>query len=96
MVIFLYWKYVIAYLVLINLFGFISMGADKRRAVRHDRRTPEKTLFLIAIIGGSLGSILGMKTFRHKTKHKSFVFGMPMILILQAALAVYFAVKDYF
>ncbi len=88
-VIALYWKYVIAYLVLINLIGFISMGVDKRRAVRHDWRTPERMLFLIAIIGGSLGSILGMQAFRHKTKHKRFVFGMPLILILQVALIVF-------
>ena len=92
-VIALYWKYVIAYLVIINLIGFIAMGVDKRRAVRHYQRTPEKTLFLIALIGGSFGSILGMQVFRHKTKHKSFVFGMPVILILQVALIVYLFLK---
>ncbi len=89
----LYWKYVVAYLVIINLISFIAMGADKRSAVRNERRIPERTLFLIAIIGGSLGSILGMKAFRHKTRHKRFVIGMPLILFVQAVMAFYLASK---
>lgn len=86
----MYREIIIAYLLLINLAGFILMGLDKRRAVRRMWRIPERTLFIIALLGGSVGSILGMSAFRHKTKHKSFVFGMPAILILQLAAAYYF------
>lgn len=71
------------YYILINLIGFFVMGIDKRKAVKHTFRIPESTLFIIAAIGGSLGSILGMYTFRHKTRHWYFVYGMPAILILQ-------------
>lgn len=62
------------------------MGIDKRRAVKHAWRIPEKTLFLTAILGGSAGSIIGMQFFRHKTKHWYFRYGMPAILLAQAAL----------
>lgn len=74
-------------MILTNLFGFIQMFVDKRRAQRDKWRIPEKRLFLVAAIGGSVGSILGMQVFRHKTKHKSFVIGMPAILIVQVVLA---------
>ena len=81
------WKVLLAWLLIINLFGFIQMFADKRRARKDKWRIPEKRLFLVAAIGGSIGSILGMQVFRHKTKHKSFVIGMPAILVAQAVLA---------
>ena len=76
------------YLILLNLLGFILMGMDKRRAIRHAWRIPEAHLFSCAILGGSLGSILGMYTFRHKTKHWYFVFGMPAILLIQIILGI--------
>lgn len=76
------------YLILLNLLGFILMGVDKRRAIRHAWRIPEAHLFGCAILGGSLGSILGMYTFRHKTKHWYFVFGMPAILLIQIILGI--------
>ena len=76
------------YLLIINILGFAFMGIDKRRAIRSAFRIPEATLFAIAILGGSIGSILGMHLFRHKTKHWYFLFGMPIILILQIALVV--------
>ena len=76
------------YFMIINLVGFVMMCVDKQLAIHHKNRVPEKVLFLIAIIGGSLGSILGMYAFRHKTKHVSFVIGMPVILIIQ--LVVYY------
>lgn len=76
-------KYILIYLVMINIFAFALMGIDKAKAKKNKRRIPEKTLFLFAIIGGSIGSIAGMQVFRHKTKHMSFVIGMPAILILQ-------------
>jgi len=80
---------IIGYLIIMNIAGFASMGIDKKRAVNKQWRIPEATLFGIAIIGGSLGSILGMKQFRHKTKHWYFKYGMPLILILQIILAVF-------
>ncbi|MDU7026663.1 MAG: DUF1294 domain-containing protein [Clostridiales bacterium] len=73
------------YLILINLIGFLSMGLDKSKARRGKWRIKERTLFLIALVGGSTGSLCGMYFFRHKTKHRSFVIGIPAILILQAA-----------
>lgn len=78
-------KLLIIYLITINAAGFLIMLIDKKKAIRHQWRIPEKTLFLIALMGGSAGSILGMYTFRHKTKHMSFVIGMPLILALQVA-----------
>ena len=78
------------YFLVINLAGFISMGIDKKRAKKNKWRIPEKRLFLIAILGGSLGSILGMQIFRHKTKHTSFKIGMPCIFILQVIIVIYF------
>ena len=76
------------YLLILNILGFALMGIDKRRSVRGAFRIPEATLFAIALLGGSIGSILGMHIFRHKTKHWYFLFGMPIILILQIALVV--------
>ena len=66
------------------------MGIDKSKAKRGAWRIPEKTLFLMSIIGGSIGTWLGMYAFHHKTKHWYFVVGMPLILIGQIALAIYF------
>lgn len=78
----------IGYLILINITGYASMGLDKRKAVRHQWRISERTLFLIALLGGSLGSIIGMQRFRHKTKHWYFVWGMPAIFFAELALTL--------
>ena len=80
---------VILYLFVINLVGFLSMGIDKTKAQHGMWRTKEKTLFTIALIGGSIGSIWGMYFFRHKTQHNTFIYGMPMILIAQIATVIY-------
>ena len=77
------------YIFLVNLTGFALMWADKRKAIRNAWRIPEARLFLCALLGGSLGSLLGMYTFRHKTRHWYFVWGMPAILLLQIGLALY-------
>ncbi len=77
-----------AYLFIVNLLGFICMGIDKRRAIKKHWRIPEATLFIIALIGGSIGSIIGMRFFHHKTRHWYFVYGMPAILVLQIAAFV--------
>ena len=82
-------KFLLIYLLIINLAGFLVMFLDKQKAKKGKWRIPEKTLFLFAIIGGSIGTNLGMNLFRHKTKHWYFKFGMPLILILQIALFVY-------
>ena len=70
----------------VNLLGFASMGWDKRCAKRGRRRVPERTLFAIAFLGGAAGSLAGMYYFRHKTRHLSFVVGIPAILILHCAV----------
>lgn len=76
-----------AYIFIVNLIGFAIMGIDKRKAVKGAFRIPEATLFVVALIGGSIGSLCGMYTFRHKTRKWYFVYGMPAILILQILLA---------
>ncbi len=80
--------FIAAYFALINLIAFALMGIDKRKAIKGAFRIPEATLFIIAIIGGSIGAIAGMYTFRHKTRHFKFVYGMPAILVLQILLIV--------
>jgi uncharacterized membrane protein YsdA (DUF1294 family) len=77
------------YLLILNVIGFALMGLDKRKAQKHLWRIPEKMLFLSSLLGGSVGTLLGMYFFRHKTKHWYFVVGMPLILILQIAAAIY-------
>lgn len=79
-------KYFIIYLIIINLSAFIAMYLDKRKARYGKWRIPEQTLFILALIGGSIGAIAGMYTFRHKTKKLRFSIGFPMILILQIVL----------
>ena len=76
----------VGYVIIVNLIGFLLMGIDKRKAVKRAFRIPESTLFIVALIGGSLGSLLGMYTFRHKTRHWYFVYGMPAILILHIVI----------
>ncbi len=85
-------KLFLIYLVLINLAAFMAFGIDKSRARNHAWRIPEKTLFLLAAVGGSIGALLGMFFFRHKTRHLSFRIGLPVILLVQiAAAAAYIA-----
>lgn len=78
----------LSYFAGINLIGFALMGIDKYKAKKRAFRIPEATLFIVAIIGGSIGSIIGMYTFRHKTRHRAFVYGMPFILIVQLVLLI--------
>ena len=80
---------ILLYIVIINLIGFALMGIDKNRAKRQAWRIPEKTLFAVAICGGSIGTIIGMNRFRHKTKHWYFKYGLPAILLIQIVLGVY-------
>ena len=83
------WPLIGTYLGVINLIALLMMWSDKRRSKRPGaRRVPEEVLFLSALLGGSLGAVLGMYAFRHKTKHWYFVWGMPLILLAQLALAL--------
>lgn len=77
---------ILLYIVIVNLISLIMMGIDKRKAQKRAFRIPEATLFVLAIIGGSLGSIIGMHLFHHKTRHWYFLYGMPVILALQVIL----------
>ena len=87
------WMLGVLYLAIINLVTFLVFGVDKWKAKRKEkkdtvRRVPEKTLFLLSALGGSVGALLGMKAFHHKTLHKTFRFGIPAILVLQVDLPV--------
>lgn len=83
-------KLIIAiYLILINLITFIVYGVDKSLAIKHKWRISEATLIMLAVIGGSIGAFLGMQVFRHKTKHMKFVIGVPVIFVLQVAIALF-------
>ncbi|WP_325200297.1 DUF1294 domain-containing protein [Oscillibacter sp.] len=95
------WGLLALWLVLINVITFLVFGADKLQAKRKEkketvRRVPEKNLLLLAAAGGSIGALLGMKAFHHKTLHKAFRFGVPLILALQIVIPfglwLYFAV----
>lgn len=85
-------QYIIIYLIAINAFGFLFMLIDKLKARRGKWRIPESTLMSIAFIGGSIGSLIGMYTFRHKTRHPKFTLGIPLIIAFQIILAGVIAV----
>ncbi len=78
--------YFVLYILIFSTLGFCSMGIDKQKAKKRKYRIPEKTLLLIAILGGSIGSLLGMYVFHHKTLHKKFSLGLPAIFIIQVFL----------
>lgn len=79
----------ICWLVGMNLLGFILMGTDKKRAQKGAWRIPEATLFLVSLLGGAFGATMGMRLFRHKTKHWYFRWGLPAIVLCQAALLIW-------
>ena len=80
---------IIIYLIVINLIGFYMMWSDKRRAKWGKWRISENTLFIVTALGGGIGTIAGMYTFRHKTKKLKFTIGLPTILILEIILIIY-------
>ena len=81
----------IIYIIIINIICFIAMWLDKRKAQKGKWRISEGALFILALIGGSIGGILGMYTFRHKTKKKIFTIGFPIILILQIIIVIIYS-----
>ena len=78
----------ITYLIIINALGLLLMLADKLRAKKKQWRVPERFLLLVAFLGGSLGTMLGMCAFRHKTKHPRFSVGVPVMMIVQAVIVL--------
>ena len=80
----------VIYLIVINILGFLVMGLDKHKAKMAERRIPENTLFMFTILGGGVGTIAGMYVFHHKTKKMKFKVGMPLVLILEILIFVYF------
>ena len=84
---------IVIYFIVINLFGFFIMWLDKRKAKKGAWRIPEKTLFIVTALGGGIGTIAGMYTFRHKTQKIQFVIGFPFITILEIITILYFIWK---
>ena len=85
------WKYLIIFVLVMTVITFVVFGVDKWKAKNDKWRTPESTLFLLAIFGGCIGALLGMQVWRHKTQYWSFRLGIPLILLLEiAALLWYF------
>lgn len=77
---------IIIYLLIINVIAFLAMWIDKRKAEKGKWRISETTLLLLGVLGGSIGGMIGMYTFRHKTKKKRFTIGMPAILVIEILL----------
>ena len=77
---------IVLYLLIINVITFIVYGVDKHKAKQGKWRIPESTLLLLAALGGSIGALLGMKVWHHKTMHKKFQYGVPAILVVQVAV----------
>lgn len=83
-------RYLLIYLIIVNLFAFALYGIDKAKAKHHKWRISEAALLIVAAIGGAAGALLGMLFFRHKTKHAKFVICVPLFLIIQLAALIYF------
>lgn len=87
------YEIVLWYLLMINLFTMYTFFLDKSKAKNKKWRIKERTLFLLSVFGGSIGAILGMKLFKHKTKHWYFKYGIPIILMMQVILVIYLFIK---
>ncbi len=86
-------KNVIIYLLAINVIAFLAMGIDKRKAKKGAWRIPESTLMSLVLLGGGIGGIAGMYTFRHKTKKPKFFIGFPAILTIEIAAVIYLLIN---
>lgn len=90
----MYQRIVLFYLLAANLLTFVTYGIDKYKARHKKWRIPEATLLLLAALGGSIGALLAMRLFRHKTLHRKFRYGVPAILLVQITAAVFFLCKQ--
>ncbi len=88
------WRLAVGYVLLVNLAAFVVYGMDKRRAIQHQWRIPEKTLLGLALAGGSVGALLGMKVFRHKTKHWRFKICVPLFLVIHLVMIILWLVRQ--
>lgn len=82
-----------AYFIAVNIAGFIMLAVDKSAAKRHKWRVPEKDLFAVSLLGGAVGTLISMLIFRHKTKHKRFMIGIPLIILAQISLFIFLIFK---
>ena len=80
---------ILYYLVAVNITTFLVYGIDKLKAKKSKWRIPESTLLFLAVIGGSIGALLGMKIWHHKTMHKKFKYGIPLIILIQLGVVLY-------
>lgn len=83
------WMWIGCYLVIINVITFMAYAMDKRKARKRKWRIPEKTLLILAAVGGSIGAFLGMHILHHKTKHLKFTVGVPLLLAIQIGVMMY-------
>lgn len=88
-------RILLCYILILNVLGLAMMGMDKSRAKRHAWRIPEASLFLVSLLGGSVGTWAGMYLFHHKTKHWYFVIVMPAICIIHIILAASVFYKQF-
>ncbi|AZV44660.1 DUF1294 domain-containing protein [Peribacillus asahii] len=84
--------FTMVYMIFINILAFTIMGIDKKKARNGEYRISERTLWIVAVIGGGTGAYLGMKQFRHKTKHASFKWGFPVLMVIQLGLLVTYGI----
>lgn len=77
---------IIAYVLIINFCGFVLCGWDKRKAVKHQWRVPERDFFILALVGAGPGILAGMYTFRHKTRHRKFTIGIPVMILIDCTV----------
>ncbi|WP_067730900.1 DUF1294 domain-containing protein [Oceanobacillus damuensis] len=80
---------IMLYFIGVNIVGFALMYIDKQKAIKQKYRIPERTFWALAVLGSSIGTYIGMNTFRHKTKHRSFLIGMPLLMIVNIASLIY-------
>ena len=86
-------SYLLYYLAIVNVIAFVVYGIDKQKARRGSWRTPEASLLLLAIVGGSIGAWCGIKVWHHKTLHGKFRYGIPLIMVVQIGLCIYLMTK---
>ena len=89
-----YIKNIVLYLIIINIIGLLIMLIDKKKAINSKWRIPEKTIFIVTILGGGIGTIIGMYKFRHKTKKLKFTIGLPVITLSEIVLIIWIVSRN--